>query len=156
MARWWNHECTAEAVERDFGASADGAEPNEDHLALLDGTPFGLLQYSRFADYPEYGDELAAVLPVPHGAVSIDYLIGDPTHVGRGLGATMIRAFTARIWHADATATCVIVPVASANRASWRALLRAGFRLVARGELQPDNPIDDRSHEVLRLDRPPR
>jgi len=33
-------------------------------------------------------------------------------------------------------------------------LLHAGFRIVARGELEPDNSIDDPSHEILRLDRP--
>jgi hypothetical protein len=32
--------------------------------------------------------------------------------------------------------------------------LRCGFRLVARGELEPDNPIHDPMHEVLRIDRP--
>jgi aminoglycoside 6'-N-acetyltransferase len=44
--------------------------------------------------------------------------------------------------------------VSSANQASWRALLGAGFGLVARGELEPDNPIDDREHEILQIDRP--
>ncbi|HPF80261.1 GNAT family N-acetyltransferase, partial [Nostocoides australiense] len=32
--RWWQHEWSAAAVERDFGSSVDGAEPNEDWLAL--------------------------------------------------------------------------------------------------------------------------
>jgi aminoglycoside 6'-N-acetyltransferase len=154
VARWWNHEFTAAAVERDFGQSADGAEPNEDYLALLDDRPIGLLQFCHYAEYPDYLDELATLLAVPDGSVSIDYLIGDPTLTGQGLGTAMIRAFADRIWHTDSTATCVIVPVASANQASWRALQRAGFQLVARGELEPDNPIDDRSHEILRLDRP--
>jgi aminoglycoside 6'-N-acetyltransferase len=154
VARWWNHEFTAEAVERDFGDSVDGVEPNEDYLALLDGRPFGLVQFCHYADYPEYIDELSTVLPVPAGAVSIDYLIGDPALTGQGWGTEMIRAFTDRIWHTDPTATCVIVPVASANAASWGALLRAGFRLVARGDLTPDNPIDEPSHEILRLDLP--
>jgi aminoglycoside 6'-N-acetyltransferase len=154
VARWWNHEHTAEAIERDFGDSVDGAEPNEDYLAVLEDKPLGLLQYCRYADYPEHLDELSTVLRVPDGAVSIDYLIGDPTQTGQGRGTAMIRAFTDRIWHTDPMATCVLVPVASANRASWRALRRAGFQLAARGELQPDNPIDDRSHEILRLDRP--
>ena len=91
---------------------------------------------------------------MPEGAVSIDYFIGEPTLVGRGLGAAMIRAFVERIWATNADASCVIVPVNSANIASWRALQSAGFRLVARGELEPDNPIDDRDHELLRIDRP--
>ena len=33
------------------------------------------------------------------------------------------------------------------------ALLSAGFHLVAQGELTPDNPIDDRAHEIVRIDR---
>ena len=56
----------------------------------------------------------------------------------------------------------LVVQVNSADVASWKALLSAGFRLVGRGELAPDNPIDDRMHEILRIariasatDRPP-
>jgi len=93
VARWWNHEFTPEAVERDFGASVDGAEPSEDHLVLLDGFPIGLVQYSRYEDYPEYLAELAPYLDVPATAVSIDYLIGDPRQIGRGLGSRLIAAF---------------------------------------------------------------
>lgn len=154
VARWWNHEFTPEAVERDFGPTADGDEPSEDHVVLLDGRPIGLIQYSRYEDYPEYKEELAPLLPVPDHGVSIDYLIGDPTLTGRGLGTIMIAAFARHIWQKNPDATCIIVPVSSANEVSWRALQRAGFRTVARGDLEPDNPIDGPSHEILRLDRP--
>lgn len=154
VLRWWNHEFSREAVDRDFGPTADGEEPAEDHVTLLDGRPVGLIQFCRFADYPDDVEELTPVLPVPAGAVSIDYLIGDPAWVGRGIGAAMIAAFVERIWSTEHDATCVIVPVNSANVASWRALLAAGFRLVARGDLTPDNPIDDPAHEILRIDRP--
>ena len=27
VARWWNHDPSAEAIERDFGASIDGVDP---------------------------------------------------------------------------------------------------------------------------------
>jgi aminoglycoside 6'-N-acetyltransferase len=154
VARWWNHETTPEAVARDFGASADGAEPSEDHLALHAGRPVGLVQYCHYADYPEYLAELEPILPVPPGATCIDYLVGEVADTGRGLGTAMIRAFCDRVWTVDPSATCIIVPVVSANRASWRALQRAGFRTAARGELTPDNPVDDPAHEILRLDRP--
>jgi aminoglycoside 6'-N-acetyltransferase len=154
VLRWWNHEFTPEAVERDFGPVVDGAEPSEDHLALLDSHPLGLIQYSHYAAYPEYLDELAPLLDMPEGAVTIDYLIGDPKLGGRGLGTLMIQRFAARIWTIDPEATCVIVPVNSANVASWTMLLRAGFHLVAQGDLEPDNPVDTWSHEILRLDLP--
>lgn len=154
VARWWNHDFSLQGVERDFGPAADGNEPSEDHLALLDGEPIGLIQYSRYDDYPEYIEELAPVAAVPDHAVTIDYLIGDPTLIGRGLGTAVISEFVTRIWATNPEATCIIVPVSSANEASWRALLASGFRLVARGELEPDNPIDNRRHEILRVDRP--
>ena len=154
VLRWWNHEFTPEAVERDFGPVADGSEPSEDHLGLLDDRPLGLVQYSMYASYPEYRDEVAPYLDVPEGAATIDYLIGDPELVGRGFGTAMIEAFCRWIWTANPAATCVIVPVNSANEASWRMLLRAGFRIVAHGDISPDNPIDDPAHVILRLDRP--
>jgi len=37
VARWWNHEHTSEAVERDFGASVWGEEPGQDLIVSLDG-----------------------------------------------------------------------------------------------------------------------
>ncbi|MER6174333.1 GNAT family N-acetyltransferase [Streptosporangium sp. NPDC001681] len=153
VARWWHHETSPEAVARDFGPAARGEEPSEDLLVLLDGRPLGLVQRSRYADYPEYIAELAAIVAVPEGAMSIDYLIGDPAQVGRGLGTLMIRTVIERTWAEFPAASCVLVPVSAANRASWRALEKAGLRRVAEGELEPDNPIDDRAHYVYRIDR---
>jgi aminoglycoside 6'-N-acetyltransferase len=48
----------------------------------------------------------------------------------------------------------VIVPVHADNIASWRTLEKAGLTRVAHGELDPDNPIDDRRHYIYRVDRP--
>lgn len=154
VAQWWAHEYTPDALERDFGPTADGDEPAEDYVALLDGEAVGLVQYCHFIDFPDYVEEMAEVYPVADGAVSIDYLIGDPEQVGRGTGTAMIEAFVERIWTTDAAATHVVVPVNSANERSWRALRRAGFQLVARGELEPDSPQHDPMHEILRIDRP--
>lgn len=151
---WWAHEYTPDALERDFGEAIDGDEPAEDYVVLLDGEPIGLLQYCHFVDYPEYVEEMVEVYPVGDGAVTIDYLLGDPDRVGRGVGTEMIRAFVERIWATDPFATHVVVPVNSANDRSWRALLRAGFRLVGRGDLEPDSPLHAPMHEILRIDRP--
>ncbi|MEZ5255637.1 MAG: GNAT family N-acetyltransferase [Ilumatobacteraceae bacterium] len=154
VERWWNHAFTPAALERDFGPSMDGEEPNEDWVAMLDGRPIGLIQYCAYADYPDYRAELSPGVDVPDGAMSIDYLIGEPECVRRGIGRSMIVAFVDRIWATNPAATCVLVPVNSANLASWKALLEAGFRLVARMDLEPDHPMLDRMHEILRIDRP--
>lgn len=154
VARWWNQETTPEAVRRDFGPTARGEEPAEDLLALLDGRPFGLAQRRRLADHPEHRDELATVVAVPDDAMTVDYLIGEPELVGRGLGTRMIASLLAATWREHPDAGCVIVAVAAANGASRRVLEKAGMVHVADGELEPDNPVDDRRHVVYRVDRP--
>ena len=154
VARWWDHETSPEAVERDFGAEVDGTEPSEVFLAWIDGRPFGLIQRYAIADYPEYVEELSTICPQPSGTVSIDYLIGEPDLRGRGLGAAMIAAFVAESWAAYPDASAVVVAMHQHNAASWRAVERAGFRRIAEGELTPDNPVDNRDHYLYQLDRP--
>ncbi|RDB47284.1 GNAT family N-acetyltransferase, partial [Tsukamurella tyrosinosolvens] len=43
---------------------------------------------------------------------------------------------------------------AAGNRRSWRALERAGFVLVGRVDIPPDNPVDPPDHVVYALSRP--
>lgn len=154
VARWWNHETSPEAVERDFGPSVRGEEPGEDLVLLLAGRPVGLLQRSRIRDYPEDLTELVELVDVPEDAYGLDYLVGEPALRGRGLGSRFLARAVERTWQDHPGAGCVLVPVSAANTASWRALEKAGLRRVATGELTPDNPVDDRLHHVYRVDRP--
>lgn len=154
VARWWNHSTSSEALETEFGAGIDGTEPTQVFLAATAGSRFGLIQRYAIASYPEYVAELSAIYPLPAGALSVDYLIGEPTHRGRGLGAAMIATLVAASWAAYPDATAVLVPMHVDNTASWRAVQRAGFRRVAAGELAPDNPVDSREHYLYRVDRP--
>jgi aminoglycoside 6'-N-acetyltransferase len=153
VARWWNHDHRPDAIERDFGPSIDACEPTEVFIAAVSDQPFGLIQRYRIEDNDEYLEELAGVFPVPPGALSIDYLIGAPEFRGRGLGSLMIADFVELGWRRYPDALDVIVPVPVGNRASWRALQRAGFERAAAGELTPDNPRDDRDHFVYRRRR---
>lgn len=156
VLRWWNHEFTLAAIEADFGPSIAGEDPAEIHLALRDAQPIGLVQWYRFADNPDYIDELAPLIDAPPQALSLDYFVGEPALLGQGIGTAMIGAAVARIWHEYVDAPGLIVPVNAANVASWRALERAGFARVTAGTLSPDNPIDTWDHYVYRLDRPRR
>lgn len=154
VARWWNHETSAEAVARDFGPSARREEPNEDLLAFLDGAALGLLQRSFLWDYPEYLTELVPVVAVPPRAMTIDYLIGDVANTGRGIGVALIGSALDRLWAEHTDAECVIVAVHADNIRSWRVLEKAGLTRIGSGDLEPDNPIDDRRHHIYRVDRP--
>ena len=153
VARWWNHDVSPEAVERDFGPTVDGDDRTEMFVASLDARPVGFIQRYPIAAYAEYVEELGRVCDVPPGALSIDYLIGEPDARGHGVGSAMIRAFVAESWTAHPTARDVVVPVAAGNRASWRALEKAGFRRIAEGPMEPDNPIDPPDHVVYAIVR---
>lgn len=133
----------------------DGRDATEMFLASVGNSPpFGVIQRYPIAAYPEYVDELAPVCDVPPGALSVDYLIGEPTMRGRGLGTAMIATMVAAGWARYPEANDVIVPVAAGNPASWRSLEAAGFRRIAEGHLKPDNPIDPPDHYIYRISRP--
>lgn len=154
VARWWNHDSSAEGVERDFGPSVRGEEPGEDLVVSLDGRPIGLLQRSPIHAYPDEVEEFASLVELPQGAVELDYLIGAAADRGRGVGPAMIAAAVRDTWRAYPDAPAVFVSVVAANQASWRAVEKAGLARVAEGELEPDNPVDDPLHYVYRIDRP--
>ena len=154
VQRWWNHEYTLEAIERDFGASMRGAEPGEDLVVSLDGHPVGLLQRSVIVDYPEDLGEFSAIVDVPDGTIEFDYLIGEAALRGQGLGSRMIAAAVESTWSEYPSAPAVLVAVVATNKASWRALEKAGLRRIAEGVMSPENPVDDSLHYVYRADRP--
>lgn len=154
VARWWNHESSPTAMEADFGAVIDRLDPADVFIVSHGSQPIGLLQRYTFADNPGYIIDLAGLIDAPGAALSIDYLIGEPELLGRGLGSEMIRAAVDAVWRDHPAAPSIIVPVSTANVASWRALERAGFTLAATGWLEPDNPIDDGDHRVYRIERP--
>jgi aminoglycoside 6'-N-acetyltransferase len=154
VARWWNHETSAAAIERDFGPAVRGEEPSEDLLVSLDGRPLGLVQRSVISDYPDYLAELQSLTDVPSRAITIDYFIGVADKQGIGLGTRMLRAAVARAWIEHPDAPAIIVAVVAANVASWRALEKAGLVRVAEGDMEPDNPVDEPLHYVYRVDRP--
>jgi aminoglycoside 6'-N-acetyltransferase len=152
VARWWADDASPAGLESDYGPVIDGTEPAEVFIVLRDREPVGLAQRLRLAAYPEYETAIGALMPVPPATWSIDYLLGEERFTGHGCGTEMLMAFVDRLW-AETDACCLLVPVHVENRASWRALERAGFVIAVRGELDPDNPADSRDHFVLRIDR---
>jgi aminoglycoside 6'-N-acetyltransferase len=154
VARWWAQDTSADALEREFGVAIDGGEPTEIFLAHKADRPFGLIQRYPIAAYDEYIQELSAVCPLPPGAWSIDYLIGEPDCRGLGLGSQMIGAFIKETWKVRPAALCIVVPVHAENGRSWRALEHAGLRRIAEGEMTPDNPRDSRAHYIYAIMRP--
>jgi len=83
-----------------------------------------------------------AAATIPTDAVRIDYLIGVPTLVGRGVGPEIIGHFVDDTCRQLPDASAIAVSVQQANQQSWRALEKAGFRRVWEGTRQIDDPSD--------------
>ena len=134
VVEWWEGEDVSwPAVVRDYGSGNE--DPVEHWIALRDGEPLGWIQCYSAAweadDEAYYWREHLAL----EETAGIDYLIGEATHRGRGIGAATIRAFVRDlVFPRHPEWTQVAAGPFEANVASWRALEKAGFARVARLE----------------------
>lgn len=112
MHRWWFHETTDEALERDVGAGLREEEPGEDLVAELGGVPVGLGQRARWADHPDDVAQVRVLIDLPPDALEIDRLTGPVELIGHGLGPRIIAAAVAEGRERYPDATTVVVPVA--------------------------------------------
>lgn len=132
VALWWRDE----RVE-------DQLDPNEHFVIELDGVPVGMIQTYLVDDYPEW----KAVVGDEPNLAGVDLLIGEPDLVGRGLGPEILEQFAREVVFANADTVAVVATVEEANRRSWRAFEKAGFRHV-RDVVEEGLP-----HRLMRLDQ---
>ena len=86
VRRWWRQPSDPASVEEDFGPLVDGSDPTEGFIVHLDGRPIGYLQRGLVEDDPETQHAIGTSLG-DAGGIGIDYFIGEPELVGRGIGA---------------------------------------------------------------------
>jgi aminoglycoside 6'-N-acetyltransferase len=122
VARWWTEDPQQELAG--YRRCISGAEPTAALVVMVDGRPVGWCQWYRWADYPE-----SAQYGAGERDIGIDYAIGEPEQVGRGVGTAMIAVLLAAIRerHPDAAALVAVDP---ANAASRRVLEKNGFALA--------------------------
>lgn len=135
VSRWWLGDTTAEAelaeITERVIASGDRAtqmlticeSQSQDHG---DAAPIGWCQWYPYDAYPDD----AAALGAQVGDCGLDYAIGDPAAVGRGLGTQMIAALIAEIRRQHPGCGLIVDPDAR-NVASRRVLEHNGFVLLA-------------------------
>lgn len=125
VAKWYHHpeNWLREAAER------RGEFSFITHLIVEEGgVPVGFCQYYP---YEKSGEDWQGETPV-HGTYSIDYLIGDPENLGRGLGKGIVWGLLGEI-AARPDAVRVIVQPEEENLPSCGVLAACGFRFVEEG-----------------------
>ncbi|QWZ09189.1 acetyltransferase [Nocardioides panacis] len=140
VARWWQDEARdLAAAERHYGPALDGEDPTRLWVLELNGRSVGMLQDYRVGDHPEY-----ALLTAKPDAVGFDYLIGDPSWVGRGIGTRMLWCYLRDMVcpHYPAVTELFAAPD-HRNAGSLRVLDKLGFdRGLWFDEPQPDGRVD--------------
>ena len=140
VRRWWRDpdESLGHADE-----ALAGRDATEYHLIALDGRPVGLIQTYLVSNNPEW--EL--VVGPGEGLAGVDLLIGEEAATGRGVGPQVLEQFTRDVVFARPETQACVATVEEANRRSWRAFEKAGFKHVR------DVEEGGLPHRLMRLER---
>jgi aminoglycoside 6'-N-acetyltransferase len=141
VAAWWPDRNDLASVEAHYLPMIDGSDTTEGFVLVTDHGPIGFIQRYQLDDEPEWKATIERALG-PCRSAGIDYFIGDPASIGKGLGAEAIGSFVELTWSRYADVATVVVAVQQENLASWRALERAGFQRAWSGLLDTDDPSD--------------
>lgn len=85
VSRWWDERRSPEQVAEHYGPALAGEEATSLWVFEANGRSVGFAQAYRIGDHPEH-----ALLTGKPDAAGIDYAIGEPAFVGRGLGTSLL------------------------------------------------------------------
>ncbi len=136
VARWFLDGATVADELADLARCVAGQDPTEVLVVLEEHRPIGWCQWYRCGDYPDH----AAGVGASEDEVGIDYAIGDPAAVGRGVGTELIGELLRTIRSVGHSGGVVADPDAS-NVASRRVLEKNGFKLVDERRVASE-PVD--------------
>ena len=113
----------------DVTRAVRGDEPVEPWLLVLDGDDVGYFQVYDVGYDPEYRAACASI-GVEAGTAGMDYLLGDPALIGRGIGTAAIGAFVEDVVFGLGPYPAVTAGPDPKNAASIRVLEKNGFVFV--------------------------
>jgi aminoglycoside 6'-N-acetyltransferase len=138
VQKWWRDgEASGESVEYKYSPRIAEDSTTRVFVINIDGVSAGLIQCYRHADYPDRDTDVSV-----ENAAGADYFIGEPDLTGRGHGSAAIDAVVGIAFDIYPDVDCVVAVPQAENRASCRALEKAGFTLTDIRDLNSDDPSD--------------
>ncbi len=137
VARWWDGAASDESVKSKYEPRLENDSPTQVFVIEVDQVPVGIIQCYRHKDYPDW----ERTIGIADGA-GIDYLIGDSKYAGKGIGVLAIQKIVEIAFNLYPDIHAVLSVPQKDNRASWRALEKAGFKRMDERKLESDCPSD--------------
>jgi aminoglycoside 6'-N-acetyltransferase len=125
VARWYLSGSTLEDELEELRLSVNRERPTEVLLVTEGARPIGWGQWYLCSEYPDH----ARCVGAGRDDVGIDYAIGDPVRIGRGIGTAVVAALVRHVRERHSRAGVIADPEA-ANIASRRVLEKNGFELL--------------------------
>ncbi|MEJ7839205.1 MAG: GNAT family N-acetyltransferase [Thermomicrobiales bacterium] len=124
VAEWYGEGGTSiEHLTDQYSPKIQRLTPTLGYIAKVDGVDIGYIQAVPIDGYPDYSVQLQ----IEPGAVGVDIFIGEAVYRGRGLGTTMLRAFTDEIVFGQLQATVAVIGPDPQNVRAVRSYEKAGF-----------------------------
>jgi aminoglycoside 6'-N-acetyltransferase len=143
VARWWRERRSYEQTVEHYLPRLRGEDPCDTYVIVVGGRDVGMIQTYLVSDSPEWEE----IVEQGEGVAGVDVFLGDPELVGRGIGPAVLSAFARDVVFARPEVHACVATVEEANRRSWRAFEKAGFRHVR------DVEEEGLPHRLLRLER---
>jgi RimJ/RimL family protein N-acetyltransferase len=142
VQEWWRDPSAPEHVAEKYRPCIRGTEKTDVFIMTSDDTAIGMIQSYRIEDHPGWA---AAIRPSGlhfPAAAGIDYLLGEPNLIGRGIGTAAIGAFTQLVFDRYTDVDCIVVTPQAANHRSCRVLEKNGYTCEWIGHLDSNDPGD--------------
>jgi len=142
VAQWWTTATTPDDVIEGYRLRTRGHDPRTHMLmAAEERVDVGWCQWYAWSDYPDESLALGA----REGEIGLDYAVGDPLFVGRGLGTRLVEALIDLTQRIHPGAPYLVEPAAG-NVASRRVLEKNGFVL---SEVRTNRSTSDETPRAL-------
>ncbi len=137
VAQWWDGQVDIESVISKYEPRLQHESPTKVYVIQMDDRSIGIIQCYRHSDYPDWDHAIGI-----EKAAGIDYLIGESACTGKGIGSAAIGEIKNIAFNIYPDIEVIVSAPQKDNRASWRALERAGFERIDERKLKSDCPSD--------------
>ena len=131
VRHWWDPdlpELTIDSAKDEYRVDTLEGSDSTACMVELDGRPVGFMQFYRWASYVDEAREVG--IPFDDDTWGVDVFIGEPEHVGRGLGTRMMNLLCGYL-ERELGATSIALTTELTNAAAIRCYEKSGFEKVA-------------------------